>query len=210
MRERIVIAGGDVQTADVAAFERDRRELLRRGVAFGTAAIAACSIPLLLSVRDAFAAQDSGDAAILQHAINLEQVAVIAYDTALSGRRLSPAALRAARRLRDHEQQHADALTTALIDLGGTPPAPPKGLADVDKIADGLGDATTQADVVNVLIELELATIAAYHDAQAKLVEARLLQTSASIMASEGQHLVVLRRLVGADPVPKAFETGAT
>ena len=209
MRQRIASAHGDAQTTDIAASERDRRELLRDGFALGSAALAASSIPLWLSARDAFAAQDSGDAEILQNAINLEQVAVTAYDMALSGGLLSPAALRVARRFRDHEQQHADALTTALTDLGGTPPAPPKGSADVEKIADGLGDAKTQADVVNVLIELEMAGVAAYHDAQAKLVETRLLQTAASIMASEGQHLVVLRRLVGANPVPKAFETGA-
>jgi hypothetical protein len=61
---------------------------------------------------------------------------------------------------------------------------------------------------VNFMIEVETAGIAAYHDAHAKLIETRLLQTSASIMANEGQHLVVLRRLVGADPVPNAFETG--
>jgi hypothetical protein len=211
VRERIVIADGDAQTADVAAFERGRRELLRHGVAFGAAAIAASSIPLLLSLRDAFAAQDSGgDDEILQNAIALEQVVVIAYDMALASRLLSPAALRVARRLRSHERQHVDALTTALTDLGGTPPAPPEGIGDVDKVADGLRDARTQADVVNVLIELELAAVGAYHDAQARLVETRLLQTSASIMASDGQHLVVLRGLVGADPVPKAFETGTT
>jgi len=38
---------------------------------------------------------------------------------------------------------------------------------------------------------------------------AKLLQTGASIMANEGQHLVVLRRIAGKDPIPNAFETGA-
>lgn len=205
---RIVIADGDADTAEVAAFERDRRALLRRGFRLGGAAIAASSIPLLWSVRTAFA-EAKGDTAILGRAIGLEQVAVLAYDTAIEGGRLSPALLAVARTLRAHEQAHADALTTALTDLGGTPPPEPQGLADVDKVAKGLGEAKTQAEVVNVLIELETATVAAYLDAQTKLVEAKLLQTGASIMASEGQHLVVLRRAVGKDPVPAAFETGA-
>jgi hypothetical protein len=50
--------------------------------------------------------------------------------------------------------------------------------------------------------------VAAYHDAQAKLVEAKLLQTGASIAASEGQHLVVLRQAARRPPVPHALETG--
>ena len=209
MTGRIAIADGDADSGAIAAFERDRRDLLRRGFALGGAAIAASSVPLLLSVRTAFA-QSSGDAEILQKAINLEQVSVIAYDAALAGELLSPVLTRIVRRLRAHEQQHADGLTTALSDLGGTPPAAPKGIADVEKVVKGLGDVRTQGDLVNFAIELETAAVAAYHDAHAKLVETRLLQTGASIMASEGQHLVVLRRLVHKDPIPNAFETGTT
>lgn len=207
--ERIVIADGDADTAQVAAFERDRRALLRRGFALGGAAIAASSIPLLLSVRTAFA-QSSGDAAILEQAINLERVAVIAYETAIDSGLLSPALLRIARRFRAHEQEHADVLTTALTDLGGAPLAAPRGIPDVDKVVKGLGDVSSQADVANFAIELETAAVAAYYDAHAKLLEARLLQTGASIMANEGQHLAVLRRAVRLPPVPNAFETGAT
>jgi rubrerythrin len=207
--ERIVIADGDAGTAEIAAFERDRRALLRRGFALGGAAIAASSIPLLLSVRTAFA-EAKGDSSILSSAIDLERVAVLAYDTAIGSGLLSPAVLALARRVRAHEQQHADALTTALTDLGGTPPQAPTRVADVDKVVKGLGDVRTQADVVNFAIELETAAVAAYHDAHAKLIEAKLLQTGASIMASEGQHLVVLRKAVDKDPVPNAFETGAT
>ena len=135
---------------------------------------------------------------------------MLAYDTAIAGGLLSPALLRVARQFRAHEQEHADALTTALTDLGGTPPPPAKGIADVDEVVKGLRDVKTQADVVNFAIELETAAVAAYFDAQPKLVEAKLMQTGASIMANEGQHLVVLRRAVGKDPVPYAFETGAT
>ena len=205
---RIVIADGDADTAAIAEFERDRRALLRRGLRLGGATIAASSIPLLLSVRNAFA-QARGDTAILGRAISLEQVTVLAYDTAIAGGLLSPALTGVMRTLRAHEQEHADRLTTALTDLGGTPPPAPQGIADVDKAVEGLGDAKSQTDVVNFAIELETAAVAAYLDAHRELVEAKLLQTSASIMASEGQHLVVLRRAVGKDPVPAAFETGA-
>ena len=207
-RSRVVIAdGGQAPTSELAEFERDRRELLRRGFALGGAAIAAASIPLLWSVRSAFAV-DENDGAMLASAINLERVTVIAYDRVIGGGLLSPAVGGVVRGFRAHEQQHADVLITALTDLGGTPPAPPKGVAAVDDVAQGLGAVRSQADVLSFLIELETAAVAAYYDAHRKLGEAKLLQTGASIMANEGQHLVVLRRAAGQDPIPNAFETG--
>jgi rubrerythrin len=201
-RERIVIADGPADTAQVAALERDRRELIRRGLAAGGAIVAASSVPLLLSVRDAFAAE-SGDAEILGKAIGLEQMAVLAYDGIIAGGLLSARSEMVLTRFRDHEQEHADALTTALTDLGGTPPEQATA-SDVE----GLGDLQTQADVMRFAIEFEAAAVAAYLDAQRKLIDGKLLQSSASIMAGDAQHLVVLRQLARAEPVPNAFETG--
>ena len=205
-RPRIAISDGHADTAQVAEFERDRRELIRRGLGLGGAVIAASSIPLLLSVRNAFAAA-SGDAEILSSAIHLEQVAVLAYGVALDGKLLKPSFAKVLTRFRDHERKHADTLTTALTDLGGSPP-PQAVPADVEKVVKGLGAARSQADVANLAIELEMAAVAAYLDAQRKLIDAKLLQTGASIMANEAQHLVVLRQAVKRDPVPHAFETG--
>ena len=207
----VVIAdGGVAATAEIAEFERDRRALLRRGFGLGGAAIVASSIPLLWSVRSAFASAegDDGDAPALAQAINLERVTVIAYDTILAGVLLTPVLRETLGRFRAHEKEHADALVTALTSLGGTPPAPPQGPADVDEVVDGLRDVRSRADALTFLIELETAAVAAYHDALAKFGEAKLLQTGASIMANEGQHLVVLRRAAGQDPIPNAFETG--
>jgi len=206
---RVAIAdGGESSTAAIAEFERDRRELLRRGFALGGAAIAVATIPLLWSVRSAFAV-DENDGAVLASAIDLERVTVIAYDNVLAGGLLTPGVRGVVRGFRDHEQAHADVLITALTDLGGTPPAPPAGVAAVDDVAEGLGAVRTQADALSFLIELETAAVAAYFDAHRKLGEAKLLQTGASIMANEGQHLAILRRAAGRDPIPNAFETGA-
>lgn len=205
---RIVIADGHADSAQIAEFERDRRALLKRGFGLGCVAIAASSVPVLLAVRNAFA-QAGDDGAILESAINLERIAVIAYGAAIDSGLLSARVERIARRFRGHEQAHADALTTALSDLGGTPPPKPSGgVKDVDKVVRGLGDVKSQADIANFAIELETAAVAAYYDAHRKLIDAKLLQTGASIMANEGQHLVVLRQAVKQDPVPNAFETG--
>ena len=157
-------------------------------------------------MRNAFAAT-SGDAEILSSAIHLEQVAVLAYAAAIDSGKLTPAFAKIATRFRDHEQAHADTLTTALTDLGGMPPKQAT-QADLLEVVEGLADARSQADLANLAIELEMAAVAAYLDAHRKLVEAKLLQTGASIMANEAQHLVVLRQAVKRDPVPHAFETG--
>jgi rubrerythrin len=204
--ERMAISDKPADSARGVAFERDRRELIRRGLGLGGAVIAASSIPLLLSVRNAFAAS-SHDEDILIAAIQLEQVAVLAYTTVLEGKLLTPAFATIVRRFRDHEQAHVTVLTKALTDLGETPP-PQATAKDVDAVVKGLGDVRSQGDVVSFAIELELAAVAAYYDAHRTLLDGKLLQTGASIMANEAQHLVVLRQAVKQDPVPRALETG--
>jgi hypothetical protein len=204
---RIVVADGDADTGQIAAFERDRRALLRRGLMLGGAAVAASSVPLLLAIRNAFAAGDETDGTLLQKAITLERTLVLAYDRVIADGFLSDTSLAPA--LRTHERRHAATFVTALTDLGGTPPAQPTGVAAVDKLAKGLDAVRDEAQTLSFLIELETAAVAAYHDAQAKFVEARLLQSGASIMASEGQHLVLLRQAARRPPVPDALETGS-
>jgi rubrerythrin len=203
---RIAIADGAADTAQVAAFERDRRELIRRGIGLGGAVVAASSIPLLWSVRNAFAA-GGPDGDILAAAIKLERIAVLAYGVALDSKLLTPEFARVLRRFRDQEQAHADVLTTALKDLGGTP-GPDPAIEDIDSVVNGIGNVKSQADVAEFAIELETAAIAAYYDAQRKIIDAKLLQTGASIMANEAQHLVVLREAVKQDPIPDALVTG--
>ncbi|MGI8730582.1 MAG: ferritin-like domain-containing protein [Solirubrobacteraceae bacterium] len=205
-RERIAIVDGEADTARIAEFEHGRRELIRRGMGIGGALVAASSIPLLLSVRNAFAAS-SGDLEILEDAIRLEGVSVLAYGVVIDGGLLSAGFARVVRRFREHERQHADALTTALTDLGGTPPPEPE-IEDIDEVVKGVGTLRSQREVASFAIELEMAAIAAYYDAHRKLSGAKLLQTGASIMAGEAQHLVVLRQEAKRDAVPEAFETG--
>jgi len=207
MAPRIVIADGHAETAQVAAFERDRRQLIRRGLGLGGAVVAAAVIPQLLAVRNAFADSDT-DGTILERGITLERVMVLAYDRILDDDFVGERTAGQVRVLRGHEVQHAAVLTKALTDLGETPPPAPSGVEDVDKVVKGLDDLLTRADTLNFAIELETAMVAAYHDAQAKLVEAKLLQTVASIMGSEGQHLVVLREAARRPLVPDALETG--
>jgi len=177
-----------------------RRELLLRGSALAAA-------PLLLGPRAALAQGDS-DAAILESAIGLEQVSAFAYATMAGSGRLDATAKALARRFARHERAHADALRTQLEALGGEAPPEPRTVAEVDRVLRGLGAARSQADLLTFAIALESAAVAAYHDAHQRLQDPKILQTAASIMANEGQHLAVLRRTLNQEPVPFAFETG--
>lgn len=201
--DRLHITDGAVDTAVIADFERSRRDLLRRGLAVGGVVLAASTIPALLRVRTAFA-QAEGDEAILEGAIGLEQTAVLAYGTAVESGLLKGRARAAAKAFRADEQEHLDALSSALRGLGARVPTGPVSAKDVE----GLSALKSQRDVLEFAVELETMGVAAYYDAHRKLKDARLLQTGASIMANEGQHLVVLRQALKRDPVPNAFETG--
>jgi rubrerythrin len=208
--DRLIITDGDCDTALIAEYEATRRDAVRRGLVAGGAIVAASTIPLLLRVRNAFA-QASSDQQILEGAVGLEQTAVFAYDTAAASGALQKPVADVAKLFRDQEQEHADGLTAALEDLGGTPPEPPTDPAAVEVGGTALSDLRNQTDILRFAVELENSAVMAYIDAHRKLKSPDLLKTGAQIMSNEGQHLVVLRQALGASPaqsVPAAFEAG--
>jgi len=201
----LTIVDGECDTAAVSDYEATRREAVQRGIISGGAIVAASTIPILIWVGKAFA-QSDGDGAVLESAVGLEQTAVVAYDTAIGSGLLEASVAVVVRLVRDQEQEHADALSRALEDLGGTPPGPPAA-ADVE----GLAAARSQEDILRFAVELENMAVMAYVDAHMKLQSPELLKTGTQIMANEGQHLVLLRQALGATPaqsVPSAFEAG--
>jgi rubrerythrin len=207
MDQRLVIRDGPVDTAVIAEYEAGRRELVRRGLVAGGAVLAAAAVPVLLRARNAFAQADS-DQQLLESAVSLEQAAVFTYERGLEQGGLTGRMRAIARLFAGHEREHAGTLTRALADLGGRAPDPPTSVADVDEIREGLRDARGAQAFADFAAELESAAIAAYHDAAGRWSDATLLQTATTIMANEGQHLFVLRQVLGRDPIPNAFETG--
>jgi rubrerythrin len=203
--DRLVITDGEATTEQVREYEATRRDLVRRGVLFGGLTVAAASTSGFLKVGRAFG-QANGDAAILESAIGLEQTAVFAYDAAARSGELQRPVARVANLLGDQEQEHADALITALGDLGGRPPAKPTHPDEVEGLSRAV--AGGQRAILEFAVGLEESAVAAYYMAQQKLKDAKLLQTGASIMSNEGQHLVVLRQALERNAVPNAFETG--
>ena len=143
------------------------------------------------------------DAGVVNQILGRQRAAIDAYDRTLPG--LRGRALALATQFRAQEQEHSVALIEALRDLGGE--------EEVEDEEIESGDLRTEADRLRFLYEVENATIEDEIGAIGRLDlgAARALLTAT--VANQAQHLVLLRRALGAKPlesVPSAFEAGAT
>jgi Ferritin-like domain len=143
--------------------------------------------------------------AALTAALRLEQTAIVAYEAIANSGVLPSIATAALREFLDQDRQHAQQLVMALEGLGAKSPIPPRraGIA-------GLAEVRDVRSAARFAIDLELRTIAAYSSAVHEVGDSNVVRTIAGAMGTDGQQLVVLRQLVHADPVPTAFETGAS
>lgn len=143
-----------------------------------------------------------GDAEVLNRILTRQLAAIGAYDRSIPA--LRGMNLEMAREFRAQEQEHADAVVKALRGIGGE--AEPK---DEEIEASGLKQP---ADYLEFLYEVESATIDDELNAIANLTAPWIRPLLATMVANQAQHLVLLRRALGAKPletVPEPFEDGA-
>ncbi|HEY4779279.1 MAG TPA: ferritin-like domain-containing protein [Solirubrobacterales bacterium] len=143
----------------------------------------------------------AADAEILDNVLGRELAAVRAYERMLP--LLHGGALASAREFRAQEQEHVDALTKALRGLGE--PAAPE---EEEIESEGL---KTQADALAFLYEVESVSVAYDLRAISHLTSPWPRSLLGSVAANQAQHLVLLRRALGADAaesIPGAFEDG--
>ena len=174
-------------------------------LALATAVALAAALGACGGDGDASAAEEekAADIAILNEVLGRQLSAVDAYDVVLPG--LHGEALAAARFFRAQEQEHVDSIVKALRGLGGRAEPQPE---EID--TEGL---KIEADRLRFLYELESATIDAELDAIPNLTETWPRTLLGTTVANQAQHLVLLRRALGAKPletVPEAFEDGTT
>jgi hypothetical protein len=145
----------------------------------------------------------AADAETLNDVLARQLAAVRAYERTLP--LLAGPALAAAREFRAAEQEHVDATVKALRGLGE------KAEPEEEEIeSEGL---KTQADGLGFLYELESASIAYDLRAISHLTAPWPRSLLGSVAAAQAQHLVVLRRALGADiaeSIPGAFEDGTS
>ncbi len=145
--------------------------------------------------------EKGSDAELLNAALAQELTLLEAYTDAppLSGPRFRPLG----RQLRAHEQEYVDAIAKALRGLGAETEAE-AGEVDMAKVV-------SQDEFLTLAYELENAAFAAYVDATPRLFTDAPRTLAASLAAAHAQHLVALRRGLGAKPaeaIPEAFESG--
>jgi rubrerythrin len=178
-----------------------RREMLVRGAA----ALTAAAVSPITAAR---AATANPDVATIESFVKLELTAGIVYDT-LAGLRVDAATRSMLSLLAEQEREHAAVLLNAAEYLGGPPQKAPSPEA-VRRASPALARARTRHDALAIAIEVERIQLRAYYAAQQRLSDTKLLQQTATIMCSEGQHIVAVRLAMGAEPIPAAFEVGAT
>src|SRR5262249_18824240 len=98
---------------------------------------------------------------------------------------------------KNQHEQHRDALSEAVVKLGGQP------VKTKDKYE--LPDIKTQNDILTFAIKLEDFAAKAYIDAVGKLNDRELAKSAASVGIVEGEHAAIRREALGQAPVPSAF-----
>jgi rubrerythrin len=140
----------------------------------------------------------AADIAILNSALDLEHTAIAAYTAGAP--LLKGEVLKLGRAFLGQEKEHADALSSAVNQLGGNP-SRPKAAYDFPRVR-------TQREVLLLANMIEHEAVAAYLDALPKLSSPALRATAASIVTTEAEHVSVLLGALGRPQVPTAFVAG--
>jgi ferritin-like protein len=180
-----------------------RRDLARRGLGAG-AALAAAPV---LGVTSAFGQEGEDtsdtDSEILIGLVGFEQQTTVAYAAALASGTLGDLT-GPLTKFRDQERTHAELLIRALTKIGGKPKPAPR-TSDVP----GLTQPQNREEYLHFLVGSENQLVAAFFEGQKLLGAPNLLTLVAQISGNVGQHLVVLRQALGADPLPSALPSGS-
>ena len=138
------------------------------------------------------------DIAILDHALALELTAIAAYRRAAEP--LGGEALEAFEAFLIQEQEHADALTKAIKQLGGT--------ASADRARLDYPDLGSRRQALAFAADLENVLIAAYLAAVQRLSASNLRAIAGEIASVEAGHLAVISGELGRPQAPDAFVSG--
>ena len=150
-------------------------------------------------VREALAQDGGGDVEILNFALTLEYLEAAFYTQGLkrvSG--LSGDVKSLATEIRDNENEHVDALSQTISDLGGTPVKAP----GVD-----FGDAfANQKAFLKLAQTFEDTGVSAYNGAAPMIESAEVLGAAGSIVQVEARHAAAIRSLNGQPISDGAFD----
>jgi rubrerythrin len=191
----------------------NRRAMLRTGLLAGvTAAITTTGFDAI----PAFAA--TGDAAILNSALDLEHQAIWAYNVAapkLSATDVGNTIKALALRNQADHKEHRDALTNIIRGLGKVPSEAKDGYDVSPYIKAGEGNLDSDANIAKLALALEVDAAIAYNDAFSKLKAVPHLKAAATIAPDEAAHAAAIRGvfhslIASVQFVPAAFLSAGT
>jgi rubrerythrin len=171
--------------------------ILRGAVAAGSVYGASMVSPF---VRQALA-QGGGDVEVLNFALTLEFLEAAFYTEAGKIGGLSDEAVKLVETFGNEEQQHVDALSKTITDLGGKPTAAPM----VD-----FGSLKNEAAFLKLAVAFEDLGVSAYNGAAPAIKSKEVLAAAGSIVQVEARHAAAIRLLAKKDPAPQAFDESAT
>jgi Ferritin-like domain len=140
------------------------------------------------------------DVEILNRLLGLERRTVAAYTAGIP--LLQRPQAKTAKQFLNEELQHAGELLSLIKAAGGGVGVPRAASYD-------LGHPSGSAGVLALLHDLERAQIAAYLTAIPRLSPGPVRAAAASILASDAQHITILRLAQGEVAAPSAFVTGS-
>ncbi|MGH2781993.1 MAG: ferritin-like domain-containing protein [Thermoleophilaceae bacterium] len=143
--------------------------------------------------------QDAGgggqDLEIVQYALTLEHLETDFYNAVIDAGVIEDQALaETAMLIRDNEQEHVDALTATVEDLGGTPEKPQ---TNFDSVLEGGPQMVLQTAAT-----VENLGAAAYLGQAGRIESKEILAAALAIHSVEGRHAAALNRVVGKTIVP--------
>ena len=170
--------------------------MLRSAVAAGSVYGLATVGPF---VGQALAQEGGGDVDILNFALTLEYLEAAFYDQAVKNTQgLSAEPKKIAQQLRNDENEHVDALTATIKDLGGKPVAAP----GVD-----FGQSfANEKSFLKTAQTFEDLGVSAYNGAAPQIKSKEVLGAAGSIVQVEARHAAAIRFLRGQPITPGAFD----
>ena len=137
----------------------------------------------------------SADLEIVQYALTLEHLETDFYNAVLDSGVIKDKALgETAKMIRDNEQEHVDALTATVEQLGGKPMRPK---TNFDAVLEGGQDMILQTAAV-----VENLGAAAYLGQAGRIQSKKILAAALAIHSVEARHAAALNSVVGKTIVP--------
>jgi len=136
-----------------------------------------------------------GDLEIVQYALTLEHLETDFYNAVIDAGVIEDRALAdTAKSIRDNEQEHVDALTQVVEQLGGTPERPS---TTFDAVIEGGPDM-----ILETAATVENLGAAAYLGQAGRIESKEILASALAIHTVEARHAAALNRVVGKTIVP--------